>query len=124
MALFGGRTALQIYSDCISTSYAFAFVTEYFVSSHVVTRRHAKLRLCNEFLHQRRCARSSSGTDFPPPKPLMHNCFPRVELSDRKVGMGPSGELRYPSYQEGKWTYCGIGEYREAEFEVPTHGRA
>lgn len=27
------------------------------------------------------------------------------------IGLGPAGELRYPSYQIGKWQYCGVGEY-------------
>jgi len=31
-----------------------------------------------------------------------------------KVGLGPAGEMRYPSYQlqDNKWTYCGIGEFQ------------
>jgi len=31
-----------------------------------------------------------------------------------QVGLGPSGELRYPSYQlqNNKWTYCGVGEFQ------------
>merc|ERR1719188_1303818 len=28
------------------------------------------------------------------------------------VGMGPSGELRYPSYRLGTWQFCGIGEFQ------------
>jgi hypothetical protein len=26
--------------------------------------------------------------------------------------MGPAGELRYPSYQMDKWSFCGIGEFQ------------
>jgi len=31
-----------------------------------------------------------------------------------QVGLGPAGEMRYPSYQlqGNKWTYCGIGEFQ------------
>jgi len=29
-----------------------------------------------------------------------------------QVGMGPAGELRYPSYQLSKWHYCGVGEFQ------------
>ncbi|KDO34766.1 hypothetical protein SPRG_00827 [Saprolegnia parasitica CBS 223.65] len=30
-----------------------------------------------------------------------------------QIGAGPAGELRYPSYQlqDGRWSYCGIGEF-------------
>eukprot|EP00418_Pyrodinium_bahamense_P096156 CAMPEP_0179044662 /NCGR_PEP_ID=MMETSP0796-20121207/17786_1 /TAXON_ID=73915 /ORGANISM="Pyrodinium bahamense, Strain pbaha01" /LENGTH=471 /DNA_ID=CAMNT_0020741061 /DNA_START=65 /DNA_END=1480 /DNA_ORIENTATION=+ len=28
------------------------------------------------------------------------------------VGMGPSGELRYPSYRLSHWNFCGIGEFQ------------
>jgi len=28
------------------------------------------------------------------------------------VGMGPSGELRYPSYPLDRWHFCGIGEFQ------------
>jgi len=35
-------------------------------------------------------------------------------LVDVQVGLGPAGELRYPSYQlqDNKWQYCGIGEFQ------------
>jgi beta-amylase len=29
-----------------------------------------------------------------------------------EVGSGPAGELRYPSYQLDKWSFCGIGEFQ------------
>lgn len=29
-----------------------------------------------------------------------------------EVGSGPAGELRYPSYQMDKWSFCGIGEFQ------------
>ncbi|KAH3743891.1 Beta-amylase 3, chloroplastic [Pelomyxa schiedti] len=29
-----------------------------------------------------------------------------------KVGLGPAGELRYPSYQLRKWSYCGVGAFQ------------
>lgn len=32
-----------------------------------------------------------------------------VEL---QVGTGPCGELRYPSYQLDKWSFCGVGEFQ------------
>jgi len=28
------------------------------------------------------------------------------------VGMGPAGELRYPSYQLKYWNFCGVGEFQ------------
>mmetsp|Transcript_21021 Transcript_21021/g.29487 ORF Transcript_21021/g.29487 Transcript_21021/m.29487 type:complete len:458 (-) Transcript_21021:87-1460(-) len=33
-------------------------------------------------------------------------------INEIQVGLGPSGELRYPAYQSSKWTYCGIGEFQ------------
>jgi len=35
-------------------------------------------------------------------------------INEIQVGMGPAGELRYPSYQlqQNKWQYCGIGEFQ------------
>jgi beta-amylase len=33
-------------------------------------------------------------------------------INQIQVGMGPAGELRYPSYQLSKWSYCGIGEFQ------------
>eukprot|EP01116_Phalansterium_solitarium_P024592 TRINITY_DN9044_c0_g1_i1.p1 TRINITY_DN9044_c0_g1~~TRINITY_DN9044_c0_g1_i1.p1 ORF type:complete len:455 (+),score=146.01 TRINITY_DN9044_c0_g1_i1:130-1494(+) len=35
-------------------------------------------------------------------------------INQVQVGLGPSGELRYPSYQlqDNKWAYCGIGEFQ------------
>lgn len=34
-------------------------------------------------------------------------------LSDVEVGLGPAGELRYPSYQENLgWKFPGIGEFQ------------
>ncbi len=29
-----------------------------------------------------------------------------------EVGGGPAGELRYPSYQLDKWSFCGVGEFQ------------
>jgi len=62
--LFNGRTAVQMYSDFMS-SFANTF-QEY---------------------------------------------MPNV-LNQVQVGLGPSGEMRYPSYQSYKWNYCGIGEFQ------------
>jgi len=28
------------------------------------------------------------------------------------VGLGPASELRYPSYQDAYWKYCGVGEFQ------------
>ncbi|ELR16593.1 betaamylase [Acanthamoeba castellanii str. Neff] len=33
-------------------------------------------------------------------------------INQIQVGMGPAGELRYPSYQLSKWSYCGVGEFQ------------
>lgn len=35
-------------------------------------------------------------------------------IDEVQVGLGPAGEMRYPSYQlqDNKWTYCGIGEFQ------------
>jgi len=30
-------------------------------------------------------------------------------IDEIQVGLGPAGEMRYPSYQLSRWTYCGIG---------------
>ena len=29
-----------------------------------------------------------------------------------QIGLGPAGELRYPSYQLQRWSFCGIGEFQ------------
>jgi beta-amylase len=33
-------------------------------------------------------------------------------INQIQVGLGPAGEMRYPSYQTSKWNYCGIGEFQ------------
>lgn len=33
-------------------------------------------------------------------------------ITDVQVGLGPAGELRYPSYQLDRWTFPGIGEFQ------------
>ncbi|EME29711.1 Beta-amylase 1, chloroplastic [Galdieria sulphuraria] len=33
-------------------------------------------------------------------------------ISQVQIGLGPAGELRYPSYQLNKWTFCGVGEFQ------------
>lgn len=39
-----------------------------------------------------------------------------------QVGLGPAGEMRYPSYQlqDNKWTYCGIGEFQSYDSYMMT----
>ncbi|CAA3019653.1 beta-amylase [Olea europaea subsp. europaea] len=37
----------------------------------------------------------------------MSNCCPDIE-----VGLGPAGELRYPSYPQSQWAFPGIGEFQ------------
>lgn len=29
-----------------------------------------------------------------------------------EIGLGPAGELRYPSYQLDRWSFCGVGEFQ------------
>lgn len=36
------------------------------------------------------------------------------------VGMGPAGELRYPSYPSDRWQFCGVGEFQAFD----AHARA
>ncbi len=33
-------------------------------------------------------------------------------ITTLEVGAGPCGELRYPSYQLDKWSFCGVGEFQ------------
>lgn len=33
-------------------------------------------------------------------------------INQLQIGLGPAGEMRYPSYQLDKWSYCGIGEFQ------------
>lgn len=33
-------------------------------------------------------------------------------VTEIQVGMGPAGELRYPSYQLAHWQFCGIGAFQ------------
>eukprot|EP00455_Lapot_gusevi_P007391 TRINITY_DN1315_c0_g1_i1.p1 TRINITY_DN1315_c0_g1~~TRINITY_DN1315_c0_g1_i1.p1 ORF type:complete len:442 (-),score=177.01 TRINITY_DN1315_c0_g1_i1:380-1705(-) len=33
-------------------------------------------------------------------------------VSEVQVGMGPAGELRYPSYPLDRWSFCGVGEFQ------------
>lgn len=33
-------------------------------------------------------------------------------ITDVQVGLGPAGELRYPSYQLDRWTFPGVGEFQ------------
>ena len=62
--LFGGRTAVQLYSDML---HAFA--------SNFSTQLGKTITLL-------------------------------------EVGMGPAGEMRYPSYQLSEWTFCGVGAFQ------------
>lgn len=43
-----------------------------------------------------------------------NSLFFRFLLQEIQVGMGPCGELRYPSYPEsnGTWRFPGIGEFQ------------
>eukprot|EP01117_Protostelium_nocturnum_P009400 TRINITY_DN3353_c0_g1_i1.p1 TRINITY_DN3353_c0_g1~~TRINITY_DN3353_c0_g1_i1.p1 ORF type:complete len:461 (-),score=129.05 TRINITY_DN3353_c0_g1_i1:22-1404(-) len=38
-------------------------------------------------------------------------------INEVQVGLGPAGEMRYPSYQlqNNKWSYCGIGEFQSKD---------
>eukprot|EP00744_Colponema_vietnamica_P004728 GILI01007003.1.p2 GENE.GILI01007003.1~~GILI01007003.1.p2 ORF type:complete len:498 (+),score=163.82 GILI01007003.1:171-1496(+) len=38
--------------------------------------------------------------------------FKRGSIVEIEVGMGPAGELRYPSYPLSKWSFCGVGEFQ------------
>ncbi len=33
-------------------------------------------------------------------------------ITTLEIGMGPSGELRYPSYQSNRWTFPGVGAFQ------------
>jgi len=33
-------------------------------------------------------------------------------ITEVQIGLGPAGEMRYPSYQTNLWTFCGIGEFQ------------
>jgi len=33
-------------------------------------------------------------------------------ITEIQVGMGPCGELRYPSYPLARWQFCGVGEFQ------------
>ena len=33
-------------------------------------------------------------------------------IDDVEVGMGPAGELRYPSYPLDRWSFPGVGEFQ------------
>lgn len=33
-------------------------------------------------------------------------------INEIQVGMGPAGELRYPSYQLSHWSFCGVGAFQ------------
>lgn len=35
-----------------------------------------------------------------------------VTITELQIGLGPCGELRYPSYPLGRWTFPGIGEFQ------------
>jgi hypothetical protein len=43
-----------------------------------------------------------------------HPLPPGTVITEVTVGMGPAGELRYPSYPEGdgRWRFPGVGEYQ------------
>jgi hypothetical protein len=48
-----------------------------------------------------------------PPLPTTHHPTGSV-ITEITVGLGPAGELRYPSYPEGdgRWRFPGVGEYQ------------
>ncbi|OQR85664.1 beta-amylase, partial [Thraustotheca clavata] len=55
--------------------------------------------------------------------------FPNTVV-EVQIGTGPSGELRYPSYQlqNNRWSYCGIGEFTSfdkfATLDMAAHAKA
>ena len=45
-------------------------------------------------------------------------------ISEIEVGLGPCGELRYPSYPaKHGWKYPGIGEFQVLFFFTPPFGK-
>lgn len=32
-------------------------------------------------------------------------------ITEVQIGLGPAGEMRYPSYPLSRWTFPGVGEY-------------
>ncbi len=43
-----------------------------------------------------------------------HRCCAGDVITEVTVGLGPAGELRYPSYPEGdgRWRFPGVGEFQ------------
>merc|ERR1740121_3219103 len=35
-----------------------------------------------------------------------------VLITEVMIGIGPAGELRYPSYQLDRWSFCGVGQFQ------------
>lgn len=38
--------------------------------------------------------------------------FLGTTISVVQIGLGPAGELRYPSYPSNRWRFCGVGEFQ------------
>lgn len=92
--LFNGRTALQLYTDYMSS---------------LEQTFHAYLQ--KGTINQIQVGMGPAGTSAP---------FNHLELTDGADGFSPAGELRYPSYQLSKWSYCGIGECVPSSTFVPS----
>lgn len=45
---------------------------------------------------------------------MLSHVYAGSVITELTVGMGPAGELRYPSYPEGdgRWRFPGVGEFQ------------
>jgi beta-amylase len=41
-----------------------------------------------------------------------HAALLGATITDARVGLGPGGELRYPSHPDGRWAFPGVGEFQ------------
>lgn len=54
----------------------------------------------------------SAYTDFMSAFKSSLSSYMGTTITTVEVGVGPCGELRYPSYQLDKWSFCGVGEFQ------------
>ena len=38
--------------------------------------------------------------------------FDNGVIDQVEIGLGPSGEMRYPAYPSNRWSFCGVGEFQ------------
>lgn len=122
LALFHGRSPVQMYADFVS-GFADVF-SGYFGTYGGGGDAEREAGSCSKARRKRGKATSEMGGGLAQTPPaLRHAAYTHAPptarhtgnmITEVTVGLGPAGELRYPSYPEGdgRWRFPGVGEFQ------------